>query len=114
MSLPLSTLAIPLRTDSDGAIRVGDTRMLLEVVIRAFQRGETPEGIVQSFPSLKLQEVYAVIAYYLQNRVEIDDYLRQVEADSEKIRQEIEASQPDMVDLRDRLLKRLAEKKRQS
>lgn len=106
-----STLSIPLRTDADGAIRIGETRVLLEIVIGAFQRGETPEGIVQSFPSLKLQEVYAVIAYYLQNRAEVDDYIKRVEAEGKTIRREIEAKQSDMNDLRERLLKRLEEKR---
>lgn len=114
MTLLNSTLAVPLRTDADGAIRVGETRVLLELVIRAFQRGETPESIVQSFSSLKLQDVYAVIAYYLQNRVELDAYLQEIEARSREIRREIEATQSDITDLRERLLNRLQEKKQQS
>lgn len=101
-----SSVAVPLKTDADGAIRVGDTRVLLEMVIRAFQRGHTPEGIVQSFPSLRLDDVYAVIAYYLQNRADVDAYLRQVIADGQQIREKIEAAQPDLQDLRERLLKR--------
>ncbi len=101
-----SNVAVPLRTDEDGAIRIGQTRVLLELVIGAFQRGETPEGIVQSFPSLKLDEVYAVITYYLQNRPSVDAYIQQVQADADQIREKIDASQPDMQDLRERLLKR--------
>jgi uncharacterized protein (DUF433 family) len=106
ISIP-STVAVPLRTDPYGAIRIGSTRVLLEVVIRGFQRGETPEGIVQAFPSLKLDEVYAVITYYLQNRAEVDAYIQQAEIEGQHIREKIEASQPDMQDLRERLLKRL-------
>lgn len=106
ISIP-STVAVPLRTDPQGAIRIGSTRVLLEVVIRAFERGETPEGIVQAFPSLKLDEVYAVITYYLQNRAEVDAYIQQVETEGQRIREKIEASQPDMRDLRERLLKRM-------
>lgn len=113
ISTPLS-LSVPLRTDADGTIRIGKTRVLLEIVIGAFQRGETPEGIVQSFPSLKLQDVYAVIAYYLQHRNDVDAYLKRVENESEAIRREIEAVQSDMTDLRERLLKRLEEKRQQS
>lgn len=101
-----SNVAVPLRTDEDGAIRIGQTRVLLELVIGAFQRGETPEGIVQSFPSLKLDEVYAVITYYLQNRSNVDAYIQQVQADGDQIREKIDASQPDMQDLCERLLKR--------
>ena len=44
---PLS-VAIPLREEPPGVFRVGESRVLLELVIRAFQRGETPEGIALS------------------------------------------------------------------
>jgi len=37
---------VPLRVDVLGIIRVGGTRVLLELVIRAFQHGESAEGIV--------------------------------------------------------------------
>lgn len=70
------TLSIPLRTDEWGAIRIGKTRVLLELVIHAYFLGETPEGIVDSYPSLTTAEVYAVIGYYLANRDEIDRYVR--------------------------------------
>lgn len=107
------TMAVPLRTDAQGAIRIGSTRVLLEMVVHAFQRGATPESIVQSFPALRLDEVYAVIAYYLQNRAEVDAYLHHVETEGQRIREKIEAAQPDMRDLRERLLRRQEAKRQQ-
>jgi uncharacterized protein (DUF433 family) len=83
---------VPLRTDENDKIRVGDTRVLLELVIHAFQQGESAEGIVDSYSSLKLADVYAVIAYYLTHRAEVDAYVKQVEERGERIRKEIEAS----------------------
>src|SRR5215203_5007069 len=50
---PLS-VAVPLREDPPGVFRVRTSRVLLELVIRAFQRGETPEGIVQSYDTRSL------------------------------------------------------------
>jgi uncharacterized protein (DUF433 family) len=61
---PLS-VAVPLREDPQGVFRVGKSRVLLELVIRAFQAGATPEAIVQSYDTLKLPDVYAVVSYYL-------------------------------------------------
>ena len=40
------TVRVPLRVDSSGAVRVGNTRVALLSVLTAFQRGETPEQIV--------------------------------------------------------------------
>ena len=58
-------------------LRVGKSRVLLELVIHAFQRGETPEGIVQCYTTLSLPDVYAVVSYYLANPGAIDGYLSQ-------------------------------------
>ena len=63
----------PLREDTAGALRVGNSRALLELVIRAFQDGATPETIVQRYSTLTLPDVYGVIAYYLRHRDEIEE-----------------------------------------
>jgi hypothetical protein len=46
------------------------------------------------YPALELGDVFAVIAYYLAHRVEVEDYLRRCDEQAEAIRREIEASQP--------------------
>src|SRR4029079_8807116 len=99
---PLS-VAVQLREDPPGVFRVGNSRVLLELVIRAFQRGETPEGIVQSYDTLSLSDVYAVVGYYLANPGPIDEYLRQRDAAARDTRQKIEASQPPRDSFRDRV-----------
>lgn len=82
---------IPLRRDENGAIRIGDTRVLLEVVIGAHQRGDTPEQIVERYDGLTLEAVYAVIAYYLSHRAEVDAYIAEAEAQGAAIREAFEA-----------------------
>lgn len=61
MSGLAATVDIPLSTDAHGAIRVRGTRVLLDVIIVAFQDGATPEAIVQKFPSVALPDVYVII-----------------------------------------------------
>ncbi len=85
------TLAVPLREEPAGVLRVGDSRVLLELVIRAYQRGASPQEIVRMYDSLLLSDVFAVVAYYLANPSEIDDYLRKCDAESESVRRKIEA-----------------------
>jgi len=107
----MSTLAVyseapPLRTDSDGGFRVGSSRVLLEMVIHAFQQGETPEGIVQRFPSITLTDAYGVIAYYLRHQAEVDAYLAERNRQGEVVRNLIDQSQADIRDMRQRLLAR--------
>lgn len=49
--------------------------MLLEIVIHAFRRGDSPDDTVHSYTSLSLQDVYAVVAYYLRHQAEVDAYV---------------------------------------
>jgi len=96
--------APPLRVEPDGALRVGNSRVLLELVIRAFQDGATPESIVQRYSTLSLADVYAVIAYYLHHRDSIEEYLAQREEQSEDVKQRWEKQQGDLSEIRARLL----------
>jgi uncharacterized protein (DUF433 family) len=66
---------IPLARDAQGAYRVGGTRVTLDLVVRAFNRGATAEEIVQKYDSLKLSDVYQVIGYYLKHADELAEYL---------------------------------------
>ena len=109
MALLIQTIPTPLRVDQHGVIRVGASQVLLDVVIRDFNNGAEPEAIAQGYPTLDLADVYGVIAYYLRNRKEIDDYIDARKNDAEKLRQEIESKQPARAELRAKLLARKAQ-----
>jgi hypothetical protein len=102
---PLS-VAVPLREDPPGVFRVGQSRVLLELVIRAFKDGATPEAIVQSYDTLSLTDVYAVVTRYLADPVPFEDYLRKCDEAAEETRQRIEATQGPQGNLREILLGR--------
>jgi uncharacterized protein (DUF433 family) len=103
MSFPVQVEAPPLREEADGALRVGDSRVLLEMVVQAFQDGATPETIVQRYSTLKLPDVYAVIAYYLRHPSDVADYLARREARATEVWERIERRQGDLSDIRARL-----------
>lgn len=105
-AMTFEPIVVPLREDEHGAIRVGKTRVLLDLVIDEFQRGETPEGIVDSYDTLNLADVYVVISYYLRNPEPIHAYLRRREEEAQALRKKIEASQPPRQNLRDMLMAR--------
>jgi uncharacterized protein (DUF433 family) len=93
-----------MREDASGALRVGSSRVLVELVIRAFQDGVTPEAIAQRYPTATLADIYAVIAYYLRHRKEVEAYLAEREQRAQDVRQRIERHQGDLADLRRRIL----------
>lgn len=109
MTLIFQTEPVPLRTDEYEVVRVGDSQVLLDVVIREFNNGADPEAIAHGYPTLDLADVYGVIAYYLRHRQDIDNYLQGRREEAEKLRQEIEAGQPERAALRAKLLARKAQ-----
>jgi uncharacterized protein (DUF433 family) len=108
MNLPAQPIPVPLRMDEHGAARVGESQVLLDVLIHAFLSGETPDAIVRAYPTLQLADVYAVIAYYLRSKEEVDGYLRAREAEAERLRQDVEDGLPGAAELRAKLLARKA------
>lgn len=106
MAITLQAEAPPLHQDESGGLRVGQSRVLVELVIRAFQDGATPEAIAQRYPTTMLADIYAVIAYYLRHREDIEAYLAEREQQAHEVRQRIESHQGGLADLRDRLLAR--------
>jgi len=103
MSLVLEREAPPLREDETGAIRVGNSRVLLEIVVRAFQDGVSPESIVQRYSTLSLSDVYNTIGYYLRHRGAVETYLNQREQLAESVQQRLSNVQPDLSLIRSRL-----------
>lgn len=81
---------VPLRRDDDGAIRVGKTRVLFELVVRQYRQGRTPEEIIREFPTLTLADVYGAIAYYLQHHDQVETYLQDREREAAQLRQKLE------------------------
>jgi uncharacterized protein (DUF433 family) len=96
---------VPLASDADGVVRVGSTRVTLDTVVAAFREGMTPEGIVEQYPSLRLAQVYSVIAYVLNHPEEVEAYLQGRQRLAEDVRRENEARFAP-AGVRDRLLAR--------
>jgi len=95
---------VPIREHPDGSLRLGETRVLLELVVNAFDDGATPEAIVQRYASLRLADVYATIAHCLRHRDEVTAYCRGRDGRAAEVERAIVAGQPDLTEIRRRLL----------
>lgn len=111
MILPLQPDPLPLREDGDGGFRLGNSRVPLDLVLNEFAQGTDPESIAHAYPTLQLADVYAVIAYYLRHREEVNAHLRQREEEAAQFRREIESRQSDKGKLREKLLARRCQQK---
>jgi len=100
------TIVVPLREEPHGVLRVGKSRVLLELVLHAFKAGATPEAIVQSYDTLNLADVYAVITRYLAAPEPFEEYLRIRDEVGAEARRKIEEIQGPQGNLREILLAR--------
>lgn len=91
----------------EDAYRVAGSRVTLDSIVYAFLGGQSPESIVDSFPTLSLEQVYGAITFYLSNRDEIDAYLKQGEEEFEALRSASREANP-------QLYKKLEEARQQS
>ena len=78
---------------------------MLDLVIHAFNVGRTPEEIVQSYDTLNLEDVYAVLAYYLAYRGDVDAYIQEQEVEADVLWKDIK-KRTDYQEFRSRLLVR--------
>jgi uncharacterized protein (DUF433 family) len=78
----------------DGGYYVLGSRVSLDSVVYAFLRGESPEGIAESFPALSLEQVFGALAFYLANREMVDSYLRAGREEFERMREEARRKNP--------------------
>ncbi len=92
--LPVHADRPPLRVDEGGAMRVGKSRVSLDVVVEQYENGMTPEDLVRAYDTLELADVHAAIAYYLGHREEVRAYLKRRGEEADALRANIEAERP--------------------
>jgi uncharacterized protein (DUF433 family) len=92
--LPLEAERPPLRLDEGGAVRIGRSRISLDLVVEQYENGMTPEDMVRAYDTLVLADVHAAIAYYLRHREEVRAYLKRRQEQAESLRAKIEAERP--------------------
>src|SRR5438132_12443363 len=93
---------VPLRVDETGTIRVGITRITLDVLLGHLLSGVKPEQVVseECLPTLSLADVHGVLAYYYRHQAELDEYLQRRRGEADNRQQEIEETRPTFADVK--------------
>jgi uncharacterized protein (DUF433 family) len=74
--------------DGPDEIRLAGHRIGLYTVVRHYKEGRAAERIAEEFPTLSLALIFRVLAFYLENQAEVDEYVRRYSAVLERQEQE--------------------------
>lgn len=88
MAAVIDTFPKPVRRDKYGVLRVGNTRISLDSVVRLFNEGSDAAEIQYNYDTLSLAQIYGAISYYLHNKKSIDAYLKRREKEIEDLREQ--------------------------
>lgn len=80
----------------NGAIRLTGSRVALEIIVGKIQEGLTAEEINDCFPSVSVEHIAGVMVWYQDNQAATDEYIRAVEAEGERLWQELESDPRDI------------------
>jgi uncharacterized protein (DUF433 family) len=86
----------PYVEERAGSLYVAGTGVSIDSVLTRFQTGSSPENIVHSFPSLRLSDVYGLIAYYLENEKTIKAYLAEGEREFDQSAVPLSRTNPEL------------------
>lgn len=64
-----------------GEIFLTGHRIALQHIVQRYNDGASPEMLIQQYPTLSLGLVYKVIAFYLENRIPVDTYITELQAE---------------------------------
>lgn len=96
---------VPLTRDAAGRLMVMGTRVPLDTLVSSFDRGDSPEAIHESYPTVALGNIYAIFTYCVRHRDEVNLYLTERDEQRARTQAEVEMRFPPQ-DLRAKLLAR--------
>jgi uncharacterized protein (DUF433 family) len=100
---------VPLFQLETGGVRVRNSRVSLDTIIIRTQMGDTVDRIHSGFPTVSVSQIKEILAWYHNNKAEVDEYIQQGQEEAERIWQRIE-SQPGYKKVtREELLRRKAQ-----
>jgi uncharacterized protein (DUF433 family) len=80
----------------NGGYYIAGTRVSLDSIVYGFRNGDSPETLQQNFPSLTLEQVYGVIAFYLGRQAEVDANIRAGEDEFERLVPPLNKTKPEL------------------
>jgi uncharacterized protein (DUF433 family) len=85
--MPLPELPPFLTRWPDGEIVVTGTRVVLYHFVFHYNQGESAESLGARYPHIPLATLHKVIAFYLENRPAVDEFVKEYQAVLDRLRE---------------------------
>lgn len=92
MTTALDTLLVSTPDVCGGRIRIGGTRITVHRIATLYRQGQDADEIARTYPYLSLGQIYAALACYHANRVEMDAQLSAADAEYDELKSQRDAS----------------------
>ncbi len=89
MSTMLDTLLVATPGVCGGRMCIHGTRITVHRIASLYKQGLSAEDIIQTYPHLSLCQVYAALAFYHANRVEIESELAAADAAYDELKNQV-------------------------
>ena len=89
VTIDIGTLIVRTPGICGGRPRIAGRRLSVQQIAVLSQQGLSPQDIVQEYDALTLAQVHAALAYYHANTDEIETYLAEERAESDRLLAEL-------------------------
>ncbi|MBI3865267.1 MAG: DUF433 domain-containing protein [Planctomycetia bacterium] len=91
-----------LEPSSDGVVRIRGHRIGIDDIVHSYNDGCSAEMLAAEFPTLSLALIHKVLAFYLENRSDVDQYVFAARRETDAARA-AGSKGPNLAELRRRL-----------
>ena len=81
----------PLLRIDGGIVRIGTSRVSLDVLVAQYDSGMSPEEFVRAYEGVSLADVHAALGYFLRHQDEVRNYVQSRGSQAQSLRTEIES-----------------------
>jgi len=96
----------PLKVWADGTIRIGQSRIKIERIIKAFVNGSSAEQFAHDYPTVTVEDAYGAIFYYLRHKATLDEHVAEMDRQGDEAERLIEEKFGSQQGMRERIIAR--------
>lgn len=106
MPLSIEAETPPLQVWADGTIRIVQSRIKVERIIKAFLNGSSAEQFAHDYPTVSVEDAYGAIFYYLRHKAAFDELVAEMDRQGDEAQRFLEEKYGSQQGMRERIIAR--------